>query len=124
MKATGIVRRIDDLGRIVIPKEIRRNLRIEDGAPFEMFLEDNRIVLQKYQQDPVDLAIECAKYVRECRQYIAGVNSMGNDTTVFFTKGKRVTVKHNPHDLFDLNVAICYAMKEAGIILDNPVCEK
>lgn len=40
MKATGIVRRIDDLGRIVIPKEIRRTLRIRDGDPSQMTLTD------------------------------------------------------------------------------------
>lgn len=49
MKATGIVRRIDDLGRIVIPKEIRRNLHIREGDPLEIFLEeDGGVVLKKY----------------------------------------------------------------------------
>lgn len=37
MKATGIVRRVDDLGRVIIPKEIRRSLRIQDGDPLEIF---------------------------------------------------------------------------------------
>lgn len=40
MKATGIVRRIDDLGRVVIPKEIRRNMNIREGDPLEIFIED------------------------------------------------------------------------------------
>ena len=49
MKATGIVRRIDDLGRIVIPKEIRRTLRIKEGAPLEIFTTgDGEILLKKY----------------------------------------------------------------------------
>ena len=48
MKATGIVRRIDDLGRIVIPKEIRRTVGIKEGDPLEIFL-DNGIVLKKYE---------------------------------------------------------------------------
>ena len=49
MKATGIVRRIDDLGRVVIPKEIRRTLRIGEGSPLEIFTEkDGEIVLKKY----------------------------------------------------------------------------
>ena len=39
MKATGIVRRIDDLGRVVIPKEIRRTMRIREGDPLEIFCE-------------------------------------------------------------------------------------
>ena len=49
MKATGIVRRIDDLGRVVIPKEIRRTLRIRDGDPLEIFTEkDGEVIFKKY----------------------------------------------------------------------------
>ena len=49
MKATGIVRRIDDLGRIVVPKEIRRTLRIREGDPLEIFTDrEGKIVLKKY----------------------------------------------------------------------------
>lgn len=49
MKATGITRKIDELGRIVIPKEIRRTLRIREGTPLEIFTEKNgEIVLRKY----------------------------------------------------------------------------
>lgn len=49
MKATGIIRRIDDLGRIVIPKEIRRNMNIREGDPMEIYLDgNNRVVFEKY----------------------------------------------------------------------------
>ncbi|MGB9679038.1 MAG: stage V sporulation protein T [Thermoanaerobacteraceae bacterium] len=49
MKATGIVRRIDDLGRVVIPKEIRRTLRIKEGDPLEIFTDkEGEIILKKY----------------------------------------------------------------------------
>ncbi|MDD7390495.1 MAG: AbrB/MazE/SpoVT family DNA-binding domain-containing protein, partial [Lachnospiraceae bacterium] len=49
MKATGIVRRIDDLGRIVIPKEIRRTLRLREGTPLEIYTDaEGGIVLKKY----------------------------------------------------------------------------
>ncbi len=49
MKATGIVRRIDDLGRVVIPKEIRRTLRIRDGDPLEIFTDkDGEVIFKKY----------------------------------------------------------------------------
>ena len=48
MKTTGVVRRIDDLGRIVIPKEIRKTLRIKDGESVEIFLNSDNIVLKKY----------------------------------------------------------------------------
>lgn len=48
MKATGVVRRIDELGRIVIPKEIRKNFRIKEGENIEIFIEDENIILKKY----------------------------------------------------------------------------
>ena len=48
MKATGIVRRIDDLGRVVIPKEIRRSLKIREGDPLEIFLEKDCICFKRY----------------------------------------------------------------------------
>ena len=48
MKATGIVRRIDDLGRVVIPKEIRRTLKIREGDPLEILIEKNCVCLKKY----------------------------------------------------------------------------
>lgn len=49
MKATGIIRRIDDLGRIVIPKEIRRNMNIREGDPMEIYLDgNNRVVFERY----------------------------------------------------------------------------
>ena len=48
MKSTGIIRRIDDLGRVVIPKEIRKNLRIKEGDNLEIFVENEDIILKKY----------------------------------------------------------------------------
>ena len=48
MKTTGVVRRIDDLGRIVIPKEIRRSLKIRDGEAMEIFVDNEYIALKKY----------------------------------------------------------------------------
>ena len=48
MKATGIVRRIDDLGRVVIPKEIRRTMRIREGDPLEIFTNGDGVVFKKY----------------------------------------------------------------------------
>ncbi len=50
MKSTGVVRRVDDLGRIVIPKEIRRTLRIRDGEELEIFTDNDMIVLKKFSK--------------------------------------------------------------------------
>lgn len=51
MKATGIVRRIDDLGRIVIPKEIRKTMHVREGDPLELYICENGIMFRKYKQD-------------------------------------------------------------------------
>ena len=48
MKTTGVIRRIDELGRIVIPKEIRKNLRIKNGESLEIYLENDSIILKNY----------------------------------------------------------------------------
>ena len=50
MKATGVVRRIDELGRIVLPKEIRRTLGIDEKDPLEIFVEEDKIVLKRYNE--------------------------------------------------------------------------
>ncbi len=49
MKSTGIIRRIDDLGRVVIPKEIRRRIGAEDGDPMEISINGNQVILEKYE---------------------------------------------------------------------------
>ncbi len=71
MKATGIVRRIDDLGRVVIPKEIRRTLRIREGDPLEIFTDrEGEIILQKYS--PIGELSEFAKHYAEALSQTSG----------------------------------------------------
>ena len=65
MKATGIVRRIDDLGRVVIPKEIRRACNIREGDPLEIFLQDGAVVFRKYNptyRDDLTATLQNAAY--------------------------------------------------------------
>jgi AbrB family transcriptional regulator (stage V sporulation protein T) len=74
LKATGIVRRIDDLGRVVIPKEIRRTLRIREGDPLEIFVDrEGEVILKKYS--PIgelgDFAKEYADSLYEATGHIA-----------------------------------------------------
>ena len=54
MKVTGIIRRIDDLGRIVIPKEIRRTMGISEGDPLELFIENNKVIFIKYNTELIN----------------------------------------------------------------------
>lgn len=70
MKATGIVRRIDDLGRIVVPKEIRRTLRIREGDPLEIFTNrEGEIMLKKYS--PIGELGEIAGNYAEALAHVA-----------------------------------------------------
>ena len=74
MKATGIVRRIDDLGRVVIPKEIRRTLRIREGDPLEIFTDrDGEVILKKYSPigELSEFSNEYAESLYETTRYIA-----------------------------------------------------
>jgi AbrB family transcriptional regulator, stage V sporulation protein T len=76
MKATGIVRRIDDLGRVVIPKEIRRTLRIREGDPLEIFVDrDGEVILKKYS--PISELGDFAKEYAE-----ALYDSLGNPVLI------------------------------------------
>lgn len=74
MKATGIVRRIDDLGRVVIPKEIRKNLRIREGDPLEIFTDrEGEVILKKYSPiaDLGEFAQEYADSLNDATGHIA-----------------------------------------------------
>ena len=73
MKATGIVRRIDDLGRIVIPKEIRRTLRIKEGDPLEIFTDsEGEEIIKKYSQIG-----ELGKFAAEFAESLAQTSGHG-----------------------------------------------
>ncbi len=90
MKATGIVRRIDDLGRVVIPKEIRRTMRIREGEPLEIFVDrDGEVILKKYS--PIgelgEFAQEYVDSLAEVTGHIACV--LDRDAIVAVTGAKK-----------------------------------
>ena len=90
MKATGIVRRIDDLGRVVIPKEIRRTLRIREGDPLEIFVDrDGEVILKKYS--PIgelgDFAKEYAESLYESTGHITMISD--RDTVIAVAGGSK-----------------------------------
>ena len=77
MKATGIVRRVDDLGRIVIPKEIRRTLRIREGDPLEIYTEkDGGVIFRKYSPmgDLQEFAAQICESIGSATGHIAAVS--------------------------------------------------
>lgn len=78
MKATGIVRRIDDLGRIVIPKEIRRTMRIREGEPLEIFTDrDGEVIFKKYS--PMGELAHMASQYAEALSKTVGLTVVIND---------------------------------------------
>lgn len=121
MKATGIIRRFDDLGRIVIPNEIRRSLRLREGDAMELFLDGKTICLKKYEVSNDDLSTECREYLAKMGKYIKAINFINNTTVVVFTNGKTATVSKYADDIFDMNVALCYAFEQVGYVANNPI---
>lgn len=104
MKATGIVRRIDDLGRVVIPKEIRRTLRIREGDPLEIFVDrDGEVILKKYS--PIgelgDFAKEYAESLYESTGHITIISD--RDTVIAVAGGSKKE----------------YMDKQIGMLLEN-----
>ena len=90
MKATGVVRRIDDLGRVVIPKEIRRTLRIKEGAPLEIFTDkEGQIILKKYSPigELSEFATEYAETLAKTTGHIACITD--KDTVIAVSGGSK-----------------------------------
>ena len=93
MKATGIVRRIDDLGRVVIPKEIRRTLRIREGDPLEIFTDrEGEIILKKYS--PIS---ELGAFAKE---YADSLSQSSGHITCIVDKDQIIAVSGGPKKEF------------------------
>lgn len=75
MKATGIIRRLDDLGRLVIPKEIRKQYRLKEGDSIEFYIENDKIILQKYEL--------LDKHMREIQDMCETLQSVLNKKVLF-----------------------------------------
>lgn len=90
MKATGVVRRIDDLGRIVIPKEIRKTLRVKEGSPLEIFTDrEGQIILKKYSPigELSEFATEYAETLAKTTGHIACITD--KDTVIAVSGGPK-----------------------------------
>ncbi|HOV26717.1 MAG TPA: stage V sporulation protein T [Pseudobacteroides sp.] len=87
MRATGIVRRIDDLGRVVIPKEIRRTLRIREGDPLEIFTDkEGEVILKKYS--PIgELGEFAAQYAETLHKTIGHITCIADRDAIIAVSG-------------------------------------
>lgn len=88
MQETGIVRRIDELGRVVIPKEMRKTLRIKEGDPLEIYTDKDKLVLKKYSpiSSVTAYAQAVADGIEELTEKVCVVTD--NDTLIYTSKGK------------------------------------
>jgi len=110
MKATGIVRRIDDLGRIVIPKEIRRTLRIRETDPMEIYTDmDGQIVLKKWSikkyspmADVSEFAVEYAESIAQNTGMTIAITDRDCVIAAAGTQKKNVQGKHITKELNDI----------------------
>ena len=121
MKSTGIARRLDELGRIVIPKEIRKSLKFMEGDALELFIENNSLILKKYDNSD-EIAQNCANWVNNNKENIISVSFLGRETMCsFLVNGlvKKGYVTFNLRDKFDLNIAICYCAKQVGFEVEG-----
>lgn len=96
MQKTGITRRIDELGRIVVPKEIRYNLGIRDGEPLEIFVEDNGILIKKYSK--IDNVKDITKNYVDIISDVTGINILVSD------REKIIVTSNNLKDKIDLKL--------------------
>ncbi len=126
MKATGIVRRIDDLGRVVIPKEIRRTLRIREGDPLEIFTDrDGGVILKKYS--PIEELSEFSKEYSEALHQTIGhiVMICDKDSIISVSGGSKKEyadkkISSEIDKIMELRKAVILDKSSQGII---PICE-
>jgi len=121
MKTTGIVRRIDDLGRIVIPKETRRILKIREGDPIEMFIDDEQVIFKKYSvlKELTDFSQQFADILYRTEQLPVIVCDMDRVVAVAGIAVKEVVNRPITQDVFDMikNRKIYVYERESGLRL-------
>ncbi len=102
MKATGIVRRIDDLGRVVIPKEIRRTMRIREGDPLEIYTEkDGGVIFRKYSPigDLQEFAVQMCEAIGNNTGHVAAVSDRDSIIALYGVPKRELVDKPNSQEL-------------------------
>ena len=123
MKATGIVRRIDDLGRVVIPKEIRRTLRIREGDPLEIYTEkDGEVIFKKYSPmgDLTDFAGQICESIGKNTGHIAAVCDRDTMIAAYGVQRRELMDKHCSQELEQLMESRKIYRYQAGQIKLHP----
>ena len=117
MKATGIVRRIDDLGRVVIPKEIRRTMRIREGDPLEIFTDkDGEVIFKKYSA--------VGELINFATQYTEALTKTSGHSTAITDRDTVISVSGNgKKEILErkLSKEIEKVMEDRNTIISSPV---
>ena len=132
MKSTGVVRRIDELGRIVIPKEIRKNLGLREGEGLEIYVEDKKLVMKKYSkidnhQDNIKSII---KFISD--SFNININFYDRDKLVYYTneilskisfiKEFNNIIINRKEEIIDVNIdSVIYKLYCKPIIISSDV---
>ncbi len=125
MKATGIVRRIDDLGRVVIPKELRRTMRLREGAPLEIFTDkDGELIFKKYSPigELSDFAADLCESLRAVSDAAAAVCDRDGVIAAAGAPKKELAGKRVSAELGELMDARAF-YRRAATAPAVPVCE-
>ncbi|MFZ5640938.1 MAG: stage V sporulation T C-terminal domain-containing protein [Bacillota bacterium] len=93
MSDIGIVRRMDDLGRMVIPKEIRRNLKIREGDPLEIFIDKNSIIFRKYNPIPDPLSYQAENIAKSLTEALDAGVLVARENAVIAAPGNKPLLK-------------------------------
>lgn len=129
MKATGIVRRIDDLGRVVIPKEIRRTLRIREGDPLEIYTErDGEVIFKKYSPmgDLSALAAQVCDSIGKTTGQIAAISDRDSIIAISGGPKRELLEKQNSPELDRLmqQRKTYHFMPGSSRIQATPACDR
>ena len=117
MKSTGVVRRVDDLGRIVIPKEIRRTLRIRDGEELEIFVDNDVVVLKKFSK-VADLG-DVSKKIIDVVSSLVGKTVLVTDRDVVITGSGELKKNYLNKEISE---KIEYIISNRTVTVEKSVC--
>lgn len=127
MNSTGIVRKIDDLGRIVLPKELRKSMNINSGDDFQIILNDNKIILEKYSklknyEEELLKITECFSQVLNYKIYVVINNKVLNNKETLNNKiiniirERKIFISDS-----DIKNEVLLNIEDAGKYVINPI---
>ncbi len=127
MKSTGIVRKIDELGRLVLPKELRNYLNINPGDNLEIFVDSNKIIMEKFHklenfEESIDKIISCFLCENKYRIYFSINNTLIKDNSILTSKVQNII---NERKIYKTNeicqCKISTTIEDNGRLVINPI---